>query len=132
MELNERHVSQLLEAVKSTADVAREATAANKANMEAINRLSEQVSELRTQVALSIQDQKRHQDEQTAMNTRLFGTKDDGIIQRQNERIEDIRLELATDIDENHRAGKKADGALAIINGLFSIVTSFLLKQFGH
>lgn len=131
MELNERHISQLLDAVKSTADLAAATTSANKTTMEALGRLSSEVTEMRTQVALLMAAQQRHADEQREMAKRLFGEKDDGVIQRQNDRIEEIRLELATEIEENKRSGKRADGMMSVINGLFSMVSSFVMSRFG-
>jgi len=131
MELTERHVSQLLEAVKATADAATASTTTAHALGVAITNLSKDVQDLRTQVAIMARDQQRNQEEQAAMNKRLWGDKDDGVIQRIETRAEDIRLELATKIDDNHRAGKRTDGMMAVVNGAFSMLTSFVMKQFG-
>lgn len=131
MELTERHISQLLDAVKSSTDAAAATTTTNRVVMEELNKLSAEVSSLKMQVALSRQEQKNTAEQVKELHRKLFGDKDDGIIQRQNDRIEEIRLELAEDIADNKRNSKKADGILSVINGIFSMITSFAMSKYG-
>lgn len=128
MQFTEQHFAEMLQAMSATAKAAASAATTNAALMQ---NLIASVDSMKTELALLRQQQLQHADEQAAMVLRLFGTKDDGIIYRQNDRIEEIRVEQALALKAEKVAGQRQDVGVTIVSGFFSFVTAFAMSKYG-
>lgn len=129
MELSDKQFELMMNTIKSNAEAMTAIRSQELLNE--IRSMSSKIAELTTDIHLLRQTQETHAKEQTALNLKLIGNQDDGIIYK-------LFNTLRTDVDklkiahEDHvTQAKKNDAATGVLSGAFSLITNWAMQHFG-
>jgi hypothetical protein len=137
-EITDRQLDRLLDAIAGATNATTASIQANSRTLESFNLVMAQIAELKTDLAVLKVGQDAHGKEQTEMRLLLIGPMNNGIIFQDHDRIVALEKRHTADLEEHSTrldsavsSGKRNDVVVTIVNGLFAMVTSFVMSKWG-
>lgn len=137
-DLNETQFNKLLDAMTATASAATASIEAISRTQTNINAIALSIADIKTDIALLRQVQQTHSQEQTEMRMLMIGTRNDGIIFQDRDRITALEKKNAAEfkrhserLDASIKDGNQKDFKVTVLNAIFSLLSSAMMVKWG-